>query len=138
MNFFGEQVQISVRGPHPALVPTASERADYGIEEGAFYGNLFAEEPYAVSCTGRQGLETDASPDLKKRVCATDVFNGKTVCGFEAIGMCSTTCAGQADNPQYGYKSCAATNDGDPVSEVVTVFLRTAMDYKRVGIQFTK
>jgi hypothetical protein len=121
VNGVGAHVPISLRGDHPALQPTIKEVANYQAEEGAFYGNLFGEEPYAASCVGDHGI---SSPDLKDRVCATEVVGSKTACGFVSAGQCQEVCDVQVHEHGPTYSNCrlsAAENTG--VSEVITVFL---------------
>src|SRR5690606_19645510 len=36
---------ISMRGDHRGLAVTPDEAADYTLQEGAFYGNLFVDDP---------------------------------------------------------------------------------------------
>ncbi|AUX46033.1 uncharacterized protein SOCE26_075360 [Sorangium cellulosum] len=41
VNGYGAQVLISLRGEHAALEATSTERAQFDVQEAAFYGNLF-------------------------------------------------------------------------------------------------
>jgi len=48
-------VPISLRGPHAQLDTTAAERADWTLEEGAFYGDVFGmpSDPIVwIACRG--------------------------------------------------------------------------------------
>lgn len=93
VNRFNVEVTISIRGPHKALKVSESEAADYAIEEGAFYGDVFqdAEEPLVWNaCRGRNEASSE-SGDLDLRDCTEpDPANpGFTLCGFTYAGDCA-------------------------------------------------
>lgn len=123
VNAKGAHVLISLRGDHKGLEPTADEIQDYRAEEGAFYGNLFDDRPYAVSCIGDSG---QSSPDASDRVCATDVHGTTTACGFVSVGECRSSCG--VERHAYGptFTDCQLPGmDGNVAKEVITVFLNT-------------
>jgi hypothetical protein len=85
-------VPISLRGPHRGLVTTPAERANWTLEEGAFYGNYFRPitEPIIwIACRGRAQAAGETG-GLADRDCAEpDPMNpGKTLCGFTYAGDC--------------------------------------------------
>ena len=45
VNGYGAAVSISLRGEHEALGTTSTERAQFNVQEAAFYGNLFGSGP---------------------------------------------------------------------------------------------
>jgi hypothetical protein len=122
VNYFGMPIQISLRGATPALVNDTHEVKDYKAQEGAFFGNLFVEEPFIASCIGKDGLATNEFPVLKYRICATSVTDGKTICGFIAAGNCEEVCETEG-NGVYVNCGCSA-EDKDKVYEVITVYLK--------------
>lgn len=89
---------ISVRGSKIALATDADERAEWSVEEGAFYGNLFTplDQPILwIACRGAgQVTQPDAS-GLADRQCAKpDPANpGFTLCGFIFAGDCGSFAA---------------------------------------------
>jgi hypothetical protein len=92
VNRFGIPVEISIRGPHDALVVSTGEAQDFTREEGAFFGNVFTpiNEPIIWNaCRGRNEASSE-SGDLDLRDCAEpDPANpGFTLCGFNYVGDC--------------------------------------------------
>ena len=91
---------ISVRGGSLALATDPDERAEWSVEEGAFYGNLFTslDQPIQwIACRGAgQVTQPDAS-GLADRQCAKpDPANpGFTMCGFTFAGDCGAFAADQ-------------------------------------------
>ena len=93
VNKYEVSVPISIRGPHHALTVTAAEAADFTLEEGAFYGDIFRpiEEPIIwIACRGRAQAASE-SLALDDRDCAEpDPQNpGLTKCGFTYAGDCA-------------------------------------------------
>ena len=85
VNAFGEHVLISVRGAHPQLVEsvTAEERQAMPVQEGAFFGNLFADEPIAYVCAGEGAVNAQE----KRRVCTAASEPGSVSrCGMIFVG----------------------------------------------------
>ena len=119
VNAVGAHVPVSLRGDHPSLRPTIQEANNYRIEEGAFFGNLFGEKPYAASCVGNHGA---GSPYLKERLCATDVIGSKSICGFVSAGQCEEVCDVKDQDGQQIYVNCRLSDD-TAASEVITVLL---------------
>ncbi|GAB4561471.1 MAG: hypothetical protein Tsb0020_09010 [Haliangiales bacterium] len=102
-NGVGQTVSISLR--HPELYTGPVERDVFSTHEGAFWGSLFADEPYISACTVEGG-------GLSGRICAESES-----CGFVVKGDCAEVCA--AYDPLDGYSMC-----GDELAaEVVNTFL---------------
>ncbi|MEO8552855.1 MAG: hypothetical protein ABI678_22910 [Kofleriaceae bacterium] len=88
-NYYGVQVNLSLRGDHPALGATFGEVLQYGAAEAAFYGNIFIPEQPEYACIGVMKEIGIGSPSYPLRQCA--VQNGKsgiTMCGFTYTGGC--------------------------------------------------
>ncbi len=158
-NAYGVKVDISMRAP--ANAPTAiknalavsdQERRDYGLREGAFYGNVFGESPTGLPPTADySGPPTSPIiaapqffacagpgsniPEITKRFCSSQ--------GDQAViavpGVCLpagrelATCEGadtSSSSPTFGaiqncYTATSASWTGrTPFKEVVTVFLK--------------
>ena len=108
-NAHGKSVVIELVADHPAIGMDIT----FPYQEGAFFGNLFVEEPFMIACTGDDA--PDAQDDLEEigRVCA--LGDGEvTECGFEHAGDCDAICAHSSSE---GYRDCGGT------AEVITVFL---------------
>jgi hypothetical protein len=111
VNTFAIAEAISLRGSHPNLTVSVDEAELYTIEEGAFYGNLFAkpgdnddeddgddaggapgaaEDIEAYACRGRSQASAEFG-GLVLRDCAEPDPNnpGKTMCGFNYAGDCA-------------------------------------------------
>jgi hypothetical protein len=119
-------VDVSLRGPSSALDTTATERAIWSVEEGAFYGMYFQPDsvPIATSppwgpwfaCSGRNNLVAHTA---RQRDCATPdpAHPGLTLCGFYYAGDCGnysaivtqkTACRAQSSALSGGYyEDCA-------------------------------
>lgn len=92
VNAFGVPVPISVRGAHPNLTVDDAEQSEYLVQEAAFYGNLFQDEPVMLGCGGYGLMMADdlgLSSYLEKRVCASSES-----CGFVNVGPCYFSCEG--------------------------------------------
>ncbi len=121
VDFLGEKVSISLRGPHANLATTAAERAEYTVREGVYYGNIFRDpadqERYACVAPGRHGLPRVCGPTLDG-------------CFLHATGWCNDTCGGTL--PDGSYLDCHDTmrvnnqypagSENFPTS--ITVFLK--------------
>ena len=103
VNALGRPVVLSFRGP--GLTTTPVERQLYTTHEGAFWGNVFAEQPYVAACTVDGG-------GLSGRVCADPDGD----CGFTYVGSCADVCATHDADEGY-YADC----DGE--AAVVDTFL---------------
>jgi alpha-tubulin suppressor-like RCC1 family protein len=90
-NTQGKHVHISLRGS--GLKTTPVERAMYSHHEGAFWGNLFGDEPVMHTCTVE-------GADISGRSCT----DGD--CGFQSMGSCAEICSGR-DATDGHYANCA-------------------------------
>ncbi len=81
VDYLGEKVLISVRGDHPALGSTWTERNAYSEREGTYFGNIFASttQRYACISPGNTALT---------RVCGPTTVG----CAVEVLGSCSSVC----------------------------------------------
>jgi hypothetical protein len=90
---------ISLRGNNDGLIVSQEEMELYTAEEGAFYGNLFIDdpdpdaEPDWNACRGRAKAECPGDVGcggLGNRDCALEdpMTPGKTYCGFKYAGDC--------------------------------------------------
>jgi hypothetical protein len=87
-------IPISLRGPSHQLDADANERANWPLEEGAFYGMLFTPDDDPVNwiaCRGRDLAAQGQTGGLVDRDCAApDPANpGLTLCGFKFAGDCA-------------------------------------------------
>ena len=134
---------ISLRGPHPGLETTAGEVAEFDIEEGAFYGDIFTgDQPIeAYACAG---IQEGPSADLDLRRCTTEDPDhpGQSLCwddasgvGIRFVGACARACeqrrGANANNPFYERchdREADHPRRGWPGSDrhdqVITVFVR--------------
>jgi hypothetical protein len=90
-------IQISLRGPSRALDVSDDERAEWSLEEGAFFGNFFGrlDRPLQwFACRGRDLAKGQAGA-LAERDCAKpDPANpGFTLCGMVFAGDCGNFAA---------------------------------------------
>jgi hypothetical protein len=123
INAFGASVQLSLRGAHPALQKsvTLEESRNFDFQEGAFYGNLFANPPAIYACSGVSNLKGKLAKE--QRVCTEPTHESQTSrCGIVLTGSCSQACSSY-DAQQGFFTHCAG--GGRSYSEVVTVFLKT-------------
>jgi hypothetical protein len=93
-------IPISMRGSHHELATSAAERAEWTLEEGAFFGNAFGplNQPLQwFACRGRDKAVSDAG-ELADRICAApDPANpGFTRCGMIFAGDCGSFAQDQA------------------------------------------
>ena len=147
VNIFGVSLLISMRGPSPALSVSAEEAAAYTIEEGAFYGNIFADGGQSqvfIACGGLAQASGVQGEELSQRACAreSEVGDGLTECGMQYAQHCTSFTNGDAMaceerhgvNEANGfYERCHDVATTDPKSgwagsarydQVVTVYLR--------------
>ncbi|MCG8423004.1 MAG: hypothetical protein MJE77_34295, partial [Proteobacteria bacterium] len=98
-------VSLSLRSPGSEIpiAITPVERVHYNHHEGAFWGDLFADEPVLHTCT------VDGS-GISGRVCTQS-----EVCGFTEHGHCVTSCE---EYGRDGYRDCSGQR------EVINTFLR--------------
>jgi hypothetical protein len=119
VNATATSVTISARGDLTALAVTTGEIADYQIEEGAFWGNVFVDVGTVAgsACNGVDQLLDDSYGDLPVRQCAQDGGSGVTPCGFHFAGACASVC----QSVNGAYTDCPA--GGASTAQVVTTFL---------------
>jgi len=134
VNAFVTAEGISLRGPHPSLLPTTSERLAFPLEEGSFYGNMFVGS--AIDWNACQGADqydflnggTSGEPievpgdstggSLFTRDCTElSVANdGTTVCGFHYTGLCgnfaNTDYSCKTQDPVDGFYGTCHESDG--------------------------
>jgi len=103
VNARGERVEISMRGPTDALHPGARELALFAVEDGTFFGNLFAAPQTVFAASPRADLSLPRS-------CGDDAD-----CRIEILGNSADVCA--LSSVARGRAEC-------PYDETVTVFLR--------------
>jgi len=105
-NYFGQAVTISMRADAAGFATTPDEAANYNVEEGAFYGNIFATLGHQLhACNGvDQVRDGDTYGDLPLRQCAQEDPNnlGYTLCGFVFDGNCADVCVVNGDH----YTTC--------------------------------
>lgn len=99
---------ISVRGAHPALRVSPREVAQYPIAEGAYYGNLFADDQPRHLCVAPRQTTVD-------RVCGPSMAD----CPMKVEGSCDDVC--NLRGPAQSFRACRG--DRRSYFEVVTVFL---------------
>ena len=117
-------IWISLRGAQAELETTSAERAEYQIEEGAFWGNAFVDlgPVAAYTCDGLT-QPGSSDPDLESRQCAHwDGVAGsnQTPCGMGYAGLCRSVCT-TATPPYAGCSFLGQT--ASPV--VITTYLAT-------------
>lgn len=132
-NLYGIRVELSMRGSHAAIAGSVRESLDYALVEGAFYGDLFAEDgPKMYACAAEvRDLDLELSTqDL--RACAISEDGKLTGCGFTYTGKCSVidvSLAPACNSVAFPYQRCrAGRGRGDEIyAEVITVSLATAL-----------
>jgi hypothetical protein len=123
-NYYGVSVQLSMRGAHPALATTSSERSTYVVPEGAFYGDLFDPNGQTWFACGTNRWTSTLAVDAQ-RTCTISEDGVTTMCGFTYAYFCGTyydathakACTGSA----APWSSC----DGEGVTydEVISIYL---------------
>jgi hypothetical protein len=122
VNKTGIAITVSLRGAQTGLSLQGTESTDYRVQEGAFFGNVFAGRDFSLNaCMGRDQALSETYGDLPDRDCTE--ANGindptHTQCGFTYAGLCSSYCTTNADGT---YSDCT---DGTTVfPEAVTTYL---------------
>lgn len=87
-------VQVSLRGPDDALDTTASERAAWTLQEGAFFGDVFQPDNKPLemyACRGRDQAAGPEDGDMDARDCTEPdpTQPGLTLCGMTYAGDCA-------------------------------------------------
>lgn len=109
----GVEREISVRGLHPALLPSRSEMATYTEREAAYFGNVFVAGQPRFLC-----LPPGATSD--ERVCGDSMRN----CPMTVVGSCAQDCLFQGPFGEYDVCSDSGKRlSGTSYFESVTVFL---------------
>lgn len=122
VNANGDRLDISIRGPHPALTTNHYERVEFSLEEGAFYGNMFTplDQPLVwIACRGADQAAGEFGGLVGRDCAEEDPANpGLTLCHFTFAGDCGNF-TGQAACEQFSeqrgfYQRCQAQPiDGD-------------------------
>lgn len=148
VNAYNVPETVSLRGRHSALEVTNEEKAQYTLQEGAFYGNLFIDDPDPNAppdwnaCRGqaKAACMGEGCGRLSNRDCAAEnpETPGYTYCGFKYAGDCGIydpwhpTFACLSYNATKGYYGDCAVGDEDnwwrwlgPIhANVVTTWVR--------------
>jgi hypothetical protein len=104
INFYGKHIEISTR-ISPIVATIRSEIRDWGVYEGAFFGNIFSSKPKLFACKGTSTAEAlDDSKDREWRRCTDDGYD----CGVEVIGDCEEYC--DLFSEDNGYAICTGSN----------------------------
>lgn len=128
-NELGVNVPLSMRARNAAtLAVSESERSQYTVPEGAFFGDLFASPPRIYACTLDRARGTSTARP-RGRTCTT------VGCGpIEPLGSCyvrgrsswTQVCADQAANNDW-VSDCRGSSDGQArYQRVVTTWLRAS------------
>jgi hypothetical protein len=124
VNWYGTPVMLSSRASHGALDSTSwDETTAFPELEGAFWGNLFSDSPYAHACYDHQ---TRAHSREKSRDCAAGHVIGQSIveCGIIKIeGSCKNRCGSLKSSGGY-FASCDAGNGQKDEHPVITVWLQ--------------
>jgi len=112
-NAYGVSVAVSMRGAHPVLAVDASEAAEFGLREGAFWGDVFGDSLDANACPGALKLAGSQLSTLPLRACTVSADGVTTTCGHEYAGPCASACTDASGL----YTACAG------VTEVITTFV---------------
>jgi hypothetical protein len=125
-NYTGVSVIISIRGTHSAATADSAERDSFGMQEGAFWGNLFSEDPWMRAC--ENSLNATHSRE-QQRECATGHLEGLSTldCGIiHRVDPCDSVCVARTVpgstppevDPESGFTYCYGT------AEVLAVYLQ--------------
>jgi hypothetical protein len=144
VNLYGVKVVISMRGVAPELSVSPDEAQKYSLQEGAFYGNIFADPDKPLdwnACRGRDQAAEEIG-GLKLRDCTEPDPNdpSHTKCGFNYAGDCGNYSSSfhgphacKSFDPDDGsYGECAApksADEGETTSsrryrEVITTYVK--------------
>ncbi|WP_437302611.1 hypothetical protein [Sorangium sp. So ce388] len=131
-NWYGVHVLISLRNAESASMgSTAAERAAYTVREGAFWGNLFASQPFVRSCYSPAGVTRarQLQRDCAAGHVSVDPATGATTtqqCGaMTIVGSCDVLC-NRVDTVNGYYAGCLENPAVSPwvrTDLVVTSFL---------------
>jgi hypothetical protein len=116
LNFLGVAVNISIRG-RGLEPPSAEEIAEFPRQEGAFWGNVFADKPELFACSNETNVENSYA---SLRFCSTGfpVPDGSTIsCGpLRNVGSCGRWCEVDPAHPDE-FRVCGRDR------EVLSVYL---------------
>jgi len=118
VNYFGEHIEISSRN-YPSAGATKDEMKDFGMFEGAFFGDVFAADgdTKKFACQGTPtSVALDHSEDREWRRCTDPEYD----CKIEVVGECSDVCSYFTED--YGYSHCLGS-DGKSYP-AINVFLQ--------------
>ncbi len=122
VNYYGVHVEISSRGANDALAVGSDEASTYTMQEGAFFGNVFASTPTAFAC---DYLTDDDYSQSLDRDCAAghidDLGNLESCPNVQRVGSCDALGCTLDDTGTF-YTSCQGP-DGSTTDQVVTVYL---------------
>jgi hypothetical protein len=122
-NWYGTSVMLSFRGGTPRLNKSGtSEMTTYTMNEGAFWGNLFASTPYVYAC--HYGPNKAYSRSQSRDCAAGHLLTDGSIaeCGMiEIVGACESVCEPMTEQGKF-YPSCTAPG-GDANTAVITTFL---------------
>jgi hypothetical protein len=137
VNKNAEEVFISLRGPHEALTVTAEERNEFDLEEGAYYGDIFADPQRFYACRGAALYSGDLNFAQEGRSCAQPTAAGdETLCQMVYAGECDAFNVERACEQNAGeyYEGCHtySTTDGrwanqrirDRFEQAITVWIK--------------
>jgi hypothetical protein len=109
----GVKREISIRGAHPALLPTRGELRAYPVREATYFGNVFTKGQPRFLCLS-PGQTSD------ERVCGDSLAS----CPMTVVGSCDDACA--FEGLFGGFQLCSDAGKvrrGTTYAESVTVFL---------------
>ncbi|WP_437743003.1 hypothetical protein WMF39_47115 [Sorangium sp. So ce1504] len=122
-NRAGVSVMISSRAAHLALRhPDASEVESYPMEEGAFWGDLFATPPRLYACYNESNVESSRALSRDCAAGLPEPGGGVRECpNIHIVGSCDLACdaLGAAD----GYRPSCTDDRGESWPAVITTFL---------------
>lgn len=126
VNWYGLSLTISARSAHPRLNPTTSaELSNYTMREGAFWGNLFVQNPHLHACYYAPNIAHSRS---RLRDCATGHLDPATNtvedCGIlDVVGSCADHCD-PIITLGTSYPGCSHDSGGETIKQVVTAYLQ--------------
>ena len=107
-NYRGITVQISMRN---LKIPTAlSEVTNFGVLEGAFWGDAFTAGGSLRACPSPAKLAGAKTSTLPLRECTVSKDGVTTKCSFGYAGECSKVCVSDLTNA-LGYSGCEGNAD---------------------------
>jgi hypothetical protein len=127
-NYYGIPVGLSIRGQAALLTLNPGEAEIAPVEEGAFFGNMFADPWYGFSCRGHGD---DPISTVVRRCTFADPGAGSMgappSCWFFQQGLpCDQVCDGRSDSGAFLSCHAPVGDGGAPMSfsRVVTVYLK--------------